>query len=196
MRACMASWHRRSLIVSTATFVYLGIYVKAVSSSPRRSTWPSSTHSADSLSTRLSSARFSRRRAENFRPQGPSCGDTAEPLSAKRLDLCAPAIRAIVNDRTWVGADSNRDQPRRPARLVNVNEGEVALPAGSVIRAWLLARSETTLPRGRRLRWLARRAHRPVRDVRRVSAAVNGNTAGSRRAALGVSPLRRKDCVP
>jgi NADPH:quinone reductase-like Zn-dependent oxidoreductase len=36
----------------------------------------------------------------------------------------------------------------------------------SVIRARLLARSGTTLPRRRRLRWLARRAHRPVRDVR------------------------------
>jgi hypothetical protein len=36
-----------------------------------------------------------------------------------------------------------------------------------VIRARLLARSETTLPRRRRLRWLERRAHRPVRDVRR-----------------------------
>src|SRR5712692_4340670 len=30
-----------------------------------------------------------------------------------------------------------------------------------------LARSETTPPRRRRPRWLARRAHRPVRDVRR-----------------------------
>ena len=36
-----------------------------------------------------------------------------------------------------------------------------------VIRARLLARSGTTLPRRRRPRWLARRAHRPVRDVRR-----------------------------
>ncbi len=39
--------------------------------------------------------------------------------------------------------------------------------AGCVIPARLLARSGTTLPRRRRLRWLARRAHRPVRDVRR-----------------------------
>ena len=31
----------------------------------------------------------------------------------------------------------------------------------------LLARSGTTLLRRRRLRWLARRAHRPVQDVRR-----------------------------
>src|SRR5207245_1508658 len=38
---------------------------------------------------------------------------------------------------------------------------------GCVIRGRLLARSETTLPRRRRPRWLARRAHRPVRDVRR-----------------------------
>src|SRR5206468_5589765 len=40
--------------------------------------------------------------------------------------------------------------------------GEIA-----VIRARLLARSETTLPRRRRPRWLARRARRPVRDARR-----------------------------
>jgi len=37
---------------------------------------------------------------------------------------------------------------------------------GCVIRARLLARSETTLPRRRRPRLLARRAHRLVRDVR------------------------------
>ena len=43
----------------------------------------------------------------------------------------------------------------------------VFLRCGCVIRARLLARSETTLPRRRRPRWLARRAHRPVRDVRR-----------------------------
>ena len=42
-----------------------------------------------------------------------------------------------------------------------------AARCGCVIRARLLARSETTLPRRRRPRWLARRAHRPVRDVRR-----------------------------
>ncbi len=41
------------------------------------------------------------------------------------------------------------------------------LRCGCVIRARLLARSETTLPRRRRPRWLARRAHQPVRDVRR-----------------------------
>ena len=38
---------------------------------------------------------------------------------------------------------------------------------GCVIRARLLARSETTLTRRRLPRWLARRAHRPVPDVRR-----------------------------
>jgi len=36
-----------------------------------------------------------------------------------------------------------------------------------LIRARLLARSETTLPRRRPPRWLARCAHRPVRGVRR-----------------------------
>jgi hypothetical protein len=36
-----------------------------------------------------------------------------------------------------------------------------------VIRARLLARSETTLPQRRRPRWLGRRAHRPARDARR-----------------------------
>ena len=35
-----------------------------------------------------------------------------------------------------------------------------------LIRARLLGRSETTLPRRRRPQWLARRAHRPVRDAR------------------------------
>src|SRR5262245_32015267 len=36
-----------------------------------------------------------------------------------------------------------------------------------IIRARLFARSEITQPRRRRHRWLARRARRPVRDVRR-----------------------------
>jgi hypothetical protein len=43
----------------------------------------------------------------------------------------------------------------------------VFLRCGYVIRARLLARAETTLPRRRRPRSLARCAHRPVRDVRR-----------------------------
>jgi hypothetical protein len=42
----------------------------------------------------------------------------------------------------------------------------VFLRCGCVIRARQLARSETTLPRRRRPRWLAPRAHQPVRDVR------------------------------
>jgi hypothetical protein len=39
--------------------------------------------------------------------------------------------------------------------------------AGCVIRVRRLARSGPTLPQRRQLRWLVRRAHRPVRDVRR-----------------------------
>jgi hypothetical protein len=46
------------------------------------------------------------------------------------------------------------------------NPDFVATSAGCVIRARLLARSGRTLPRRRRLRWLARRTHRPERDVR------------------------------
>src|SRR2546422_3559009 len=59
----------------------------------------------------------------------------------------------------------------RPARvdLAKVQHGGRSSGArcGCVIRARLLARSETTLPRRRRPRRLARRAHRPARDVRR-----------------------------
>jgi hypothetical protein len=60
--------------------------------------------------------------------------------------------------------------PRRSTRMVPGSYGgrsSGAHHAGCVIRARLLARSGTTLPRRRRLRRLARRAHRPVRDVRR-----------------------------
>lgn len=41
------------------------------------------------------------------------------------------------------------------------------VPTRCVIRARLPARSDTTLPQRRRPQWLARRAHRPVRDARR-----------------------------
>src|SRR5215207_335361 len=51
--------------------------------------------------------------------------------------------------------------------LLNVGVSVYAFDTQGVIRARLLARSETTRPRRRRLPWLARRAHRPVRDVRR-----------------------------
>ncbi len=67
--------------------------------------------------------------------------------------------------------------PSFPAILINTVTGHllhnsyVAVGNGPcsvcVIRARLIARSDTTPPRRRRHRWLARSAHRPVRDVRR-----------------------------
>src|SRR5258708_30998375 len=72
--------------------------------------------------------------------------------TAVRYPWCAVAL-----------APDARQCPASQARAA----GEVqAHHAGCVIRARLLARSGTTLPRRRRLPWLARRAHRPVRDAR------------------------------
>src|SRR6266704_3042737 len=52
--------------------------------------------------------------------------------------------------------ESSRASSRPSSRVLDI-----------MLRARLLARSEATPPRRRRPRWLARRAHRPVRDVRR-----------------------------
>ena len=54
---------------------------------------------------------------------------------------------------------------RSQARAVGEVQVHDAARCGCVIRARLLARSETTLPRRRRPLWLARRAHRPARDA-------------------------------
>jgi hypothetical protein len=50
--------------------------------------------------------------------------------------------------------------------LPNTKQTPSGARCGCVIRARLLARPETILPRRRRPRWRVRRAHRPVRDVR------------------------------
>jgi hypothetical protein len=59
-------------------------------------------------------------------------------------------------------------------------KGEVQVQrCGCVIRARLLARSETTLPRRRRPRWLARRAHRLVRDRSEAMRREGSSPAGA-----------------
>jgi hypothetical protein len=72
----------------------------------------------------------------------------------------------LVRAEQSIGRD-----PRGWASLTNVPGAHGGRSSGArcgcVIRVRLLARSETTPPRRRRPRWLARRAHQPVRDVRR-----------------------------
>src|ERR1700738_897577 len=69
--------------------------------------------------------------------------------------LFSPAVKV-----SWT-TDTSR------ASSVFAHPASLSIASRCVIRARLLARSETTLPRWRRPRWLARRARRPVRDVRR-----------------------------
>jgi len=88
------------------------------------------------------------------------------PFADEFLEQFAVFRLQLVRGEQSIGRD-----PGGWAALTNVPGAHGGRSSGArcgcVIRARLLARSETTLPRRRRPRWLARRAHQPVRDVRR-----------------------------
>jgi TetR/AcrR family transcriptional regulator, copper-responsive repressor len=90
-------------------------------------------------------------------------------LIAKNIEVERPKMNAELILTFFTGLSMEHKLSSRHAAIVRKIDGGRSSGArcGCVIRARLLARSETTLPRRRRPRWLARRAHRPVRDVRR-----------------------------
>jgi hypothetical protein len=116
---------------------------------------------------RTTQAHRSHARGRGFRT--PYQSQSLEPI-AEPLEMGAGSAPRCA------GAGASRGRPRI-SRSGAVGRGKVpgarggrvhdAARCGCVIRAQLLARSETTLLQRRRPRWLARRAHRPVRDVRR-----------------------------
>jgi hypothetical protein len=94
------------------------------------------------------------------------------PASPPAQDPCGRQVSSFGDE--WFSSRAAQGYPRRaprhPDRGRPDRESSIRLQRcrrGRVIRARLLARSETPLPRRRRPRSLARRAHRPARDVRR-----------------------------
>src|SRR5438093_11853796 len=85
------------------------------------------------------------------------------------FDFTPPPNRAA--DTTWFEPPQPRYLQYEVAGfrdlVARTAAASIGARCGCVIRARRLARSETTLPRRRRPRWLAGRDHRPVRDVRR-----------------------------
>ena len=83
----------------------------------------------------------------------------------RRFDSSAPSAASSA----YVGYTGRvaRDYFRHLHVSLLARDGARLARCRYFIRARLLARSETNLPRRRRPRCLARLAHRPVRDVRR-----------------------------
>jgi hypothetical protein len=82
--------------------------------------------------------------------------------------------RLVASVRTQHTGSAQRSQDERRTKLTASASGSLVC---FVIRARLLARPGTTLPRGRRLRWLARRAHRRCETVDSDGGGDDGHRA-------------------
>jgi hypothetical protein len=107
-----------------------------------------------------------------------ACDELLRELCAARFGISTSPSLSLSMSPVAARRGGARPTPSVPDRARPARVGLAKVPdahggrssgarCGCVIRARRLARSETTLPRRRRPRGLARRAHRPVRDVRR-----------------------------